>query len=61
MRSTTGLVLLGPGDLRVALGIPRGEENLRPFLRSPFAQAICPSACLALLATGAAVALSNLL
>jgi hypothetical protein len=56
----SGLVLIGAGILLVLLGLPRRGEDLRPFLRTPFAQVIYPSICLLLLSMGAALTLTSL-
>jgi hypothetical protein len=60
MGLTTGLVLLGLGIVIIVFGIPRGGEDLRPFLRSPIAQVLHPSACLVLVSMGAAMIITNL-
>jgi hypothetical protein len=59
MGLTTGLVLLGLGALMDVLGILRGGEELRPFLRSPLTQVLYPSACLVLLSMGATMTITN--
>ncbi len=61
MGLTAGLMLIALGALMVALGRPRRGEDLRPFLRSSFAQVFYPSLCLVLLSMGAAFTLTSLL
>jgi hypothetical protein len=55
-----GIALLVFGVGLVIVALPRGGEDVRPFLKSPLAQVVYPSVCLVLLSMGTAVVLTNL-
>lgn len=61
MAMTGGFVLLGLGLGLVLFAIPRGGEDVRPFLRGGFVQVAYPSLCLVCLALGAAFIITSLL
>lgn len=61
MGLTGGFALLGLGLGLFLFGIPRGGEDMRPFLRGVFVQVAYPSLCLVLIALGAAVVITSLL
>ena len=60
MGLTTGFVLLILGVVLILVSLPRRNEDLRPFLRSSFAQALVPALCLGLIAFGIAFILTDL-
>ena len=60
MGLTTGFVLLILGVVLILVSLPRRNEDLRPFLRSSFPQALVPALCLGLIAFGIAFILTDL-
>jgi hypothetical protein len=56
-----GWASLGLGIALVFLGIPRGAEDCRPFLRGPLMPLVYPSLCLVLISFGLVTLSANLL
>ncbi len=61
MELMSGLLLVAVGAGLVLVALPRPGEDIRPFLKSPLAQAVYPSVCLVFFAMGAAVVVTSLL
>jgi hypothetical protein len=61
MGLTSGLILLAIGLGLFVFAIPRGAQEIRPFLRGGLVEVAYPALCLVLIAFGAAFIITSLL